>query len=262
MSEFITLIEDEKGLNRVSLHPDHKHITYVGVLNLESGSDFSFETEGSEFGLLFLEGSCTVKIEGTDYGRITSRDEVFTGLPYAVYVPMDSAFTLTKGRAKVAVFGGRCNKKTKPALIAPQDIKIMDVGKDNWSREVRIIIGPEGPSVNIILGETLNPPGNWSGTPPHKHEIDDLPKESLHEEVYYFRTDKPQGWGIERIYSPERGINDLLFLRDNSVTFMPWGYHQIVAAPGYTLYYSFFLAGEGKQLIGCEDQGHCWIKTS
>ncbi len=88
-------------------------------------------------------------------------------------------------------------------------------------------MGPDSPSVNIILGETLNPPGNWSGTPPHKHEIDDLSRESLHEEVYYFRTDKPQGWGIERIYSPERGVNDLLFLQNNSVTFMPWGYTRL-----------------------------------
>ncbi len=129
MSELMTLIGDEKGLNRVSLHPDHKHVTYVGVLNLESEADFRLETGSSEFGLLFLEGSCAVKVEGADYGRITSRDDVFTGLPYAVYVPTDSAFALSKGRAKVAVFGGRCNKKTQPALITPQDIKIMDVGR-------------------------------------------------------------------------------------------------------------------------------------
>jgi 5-deoxy-glucuronate isomerase len=123
-----------------------------------------------------------------------------------------------------------------------------------------MIIGPDSPSVNMLVGETINPPGNWSGTPPHKHEGDKLQGESLHEELYYFRTDKPQGWGIERFYSPEKGINELIYLKENIVTFMPWGYHQIVAGPGYTLYYLFFLAGEGKNLSTFEDKEHCWIR--
>jgi 5-deoxy-glucuronate isomerase len=145
-------------------------------------------------------------------------------------------------------------------IIRPEQVKVMQVGRDNWSREVRIIIGPESPSVNMIVGETLNPPGNWSGTPPHKHEGNEARNESLHEELYYFSTDKPQGWGIERLYSPERGVNELIYLKNNIVTFMPWGYHQIVSAPGYTLYYLFFLAGNGKGLSGYEDPDHNWIK--
>ena len=109
------------------------------------------------------------------------------------------------------------------------------------------------------MGETVNPPGNWSGTPPHKHEVNDLPEESLHEELYYFKTDKPQGWGIQRTYSPSRGLNKLINLENNTITVMPYGYHQIVAGPGYTLYYLFFLAGKGNDLCPYEDPQHNWI---
>jgi 5-deoxy-glucuronate isomerase len=51
-------------------------------------------------------------------------------------------------------------------------------------------------------------------------------------------------------------------LQDHSLSFMPWGYHQVAAAPGYTLYYSFFLAGKGKSLTGYTDPDHSWITDS
>jgi len=261
MSKFLSKVNDKKGFNNVELHPDYKYITTFGILNLEPNIAYKKDTQGSEFSFLVLDGSCTINVNGKHYGQIVSRDSVFSGLPYAFYAPINSMISLV-GAAKIAVFGGRCEEDSEPTVIGPQDIKVMDVGKDNWQREVRLIIGPEGPSVNTILGETLNPPGNWSGIPPHKHEVDDLPEQSKHEEIYYFKTDKPQGWGIERIYSQERKINEILFIEDNSVTFMPWGYHQVASAPGYTLYYSFFLAGVGKKLAGYEDQDHCWIKTA
>lgn len=260
MSNFHGTINDKDGPNNVKIHSDHKYIQNFGILNFNENRDFSMETQDSEIALCILEGTCSIEVNGHEYENIKSRDNVFQGLPTSVYVPIDSKFTIKSGKAKIAICGGKCDKKKEPALIVPDQIKIMDVGKDNWNREVRIIMGPDGPSENLILGETMNPPGNWSGTPPHKHEKDNIPEESLHEELYYFRFDKPQGWGIERFYSPGRNVNELIYLQDNSVTFMPWGYHQIVAGPGYTLYYLFFLSGEGKKLVGVEDTKHSWIK--
>ena len=182
----------------------------------------------------------------------------------SVYIPPGMRYSVVSDEG---VEAGICKAACMPyggeaKLITPDDVKVMQVGRDNWAREVRIMIGPHIVAKNMIIGETINPPGNWSGTPPHKHENNNLPKESLHEELYYFRTDKPQGWGIERLYSPERNINELIYLQNNTVTFMPWGYHQIVAAPGYTLYYLFFLAGEGNVLAGLEDSNHNWIKNT
>jgi 5-deoxy-glucuronate isomerase len=124
---------------------------------------------------------------------------------------------------------------------------------------VRTVIPPKGFSKNLILGETLNPPGNWSGTPPHRHEVNNLPQESLHEELYYFRTNKPESWGIQRSYSPQRGINEFIPIENHTITLIPNGYHQIVAGPGYWLYYLFFLAGVGNNLCGAPDPEHKWI---
>lgn len=261
MNTFWTRAAIEQGINQVDISDSgFKFIKEFVLLNLENNKRYDIAASPHETGLLILEGRCSLQIDGKLKKGIGSRDSVFSGKPTAVYIPIDTPFTLWSAKGSVAICRAACDVKTEPVVIQPDQIKVTDVGRDNWSREVRIAIGPESPSVNLIIGETINPPGNWSGTPPHKHEGDELHGESLHEELYYFKTDKPQGWGIERFYSPEQGINELIYLRENTVTFMPWGYHQIVAAPGYTLYYLFSLAGKGKELSPREDPDHNWIK--
>jgi 5-deoxy-glucuronate isomerase len=260
MSDFKTCAREAAGYNPAQLYRDFKFIKQFGILKVDEKKSYQMETGANEYALHILEGVCTVVVDGQKYEQIGSRATIFDGLPTAVYVPIESTFSITGTKAKVAICAGKGGRKTEPVLITPDKVKVKSVGKDNWHREVRLIIGADSPSVNIILGETINFPGNWSGTPPHKHEANNPPDESLHEELYYFQTDKSQGWGIERFYSPERNINELIYLEQNTVTFMPWGYHQIVAGPGYILYYLFFLAGEGTGLIGSEDRDHNWIK--
>jgi len=260
MSDYEGCLECNQVVNEIGIPDYMKYIDGFSLVRLDGENSHSFNTRGCEVGISILSGMCDITVDGQTFNKIGSRENVFAGVPTGVYVPRDSNLTLGGGRATVAVCRGKCAIKFRPAVITPNLVRVMTVGRDNWQREVRILIGPDGPSENLILGETLNPPGNWSGTPPHRHEHANLPKESLHEELYYFKTEKPQGWGIQRLYSPERGTNDLLYLQDGTVTFMPRGYHQIVAAPGYHLYYLFFLSGEGKELIGHEDPDHCWIK--
>ena len=51
----------------------------------------------------------------------------------------------------------------------------------------------------LMVGETFNPPGNWSSYPPHKHDGKD--GEPTLEEVYYFTIDPPQGFGQQILYT-------------------------------------------------------------
>lgn len=235
------------------------HIKSFSLLSLENKQEQEINSGNRELGVLVLSGSCDIYVDGKTHQNLGDRESVFSGLPSAFYVPVNTIVKVISRGVRLAICACACEKKTEFALIRPENIKVMRVGKLNWQREVRMIISKDSPSVNLILGETLNPPGNWSGTPAHRHEKANLPAESLHEELYYFKMDKPQGFGIERIYSPERNLNELIYLKENMVTFMPWGYHQIVAGPGYALYYLFFLAGEGKELVGIPDSEHKWI---
>ncbi len=236
-----------------------KFIREFGVLRLDNGETYQLSSGDNEVGMLVLSGICRIETGGQTY-EVGNRKDVFGGLPYAAYIPPGYNCTISGGPVEAALCQTKAERKGELRIIRETDVKVMQVGRDNWAREVRQMIPPKGFSQNLILGETLNPPGNWSGTPPHKHENESLPDESLHEELYYFRTDKPQGWGIQRTYSPERNANELIYLEDNVVTLMPWGYHQIVAGPGYNLYYLFCLAGKGNDLCGYEDPQHNWIK--
>ncbi len=121
-----------------------------------------------------------------------------------------------------------------------------------------MIAKPDFPSQKLILGETVNPPGNWSGVPTHKHDTANPGVESLHEELYYFRVDRPGGWGIERVYD-KKGLDQILLLQDRVVTIKPRGYHTVAAAPGFTLFYTFVLAGPSKTLLAPLDPDQAWI---
>ncbi|MDO8748010.1 MAG: 5-deoxy-glucuronate isomerase [Candidatus Omnitrophota bacterium] len=237
------------------------YINNFGVISLENGKEINLKSNSdTEVGLVIYSGMCDISIYGKTYKAIGGRKSVFDGLPAGIYIPIGTEYTIRSyDSVEIGVCSAKCDTKSEFAIIYPEDIQVMQVGKENWHREVRIIIGKNSPSINLIVGETINPPGNWSGTPPHRHENMNLPNESVHEELYYFKTNRPEGFGIQRIYSPEKYINELIFLKNGTITFMPEGYHQIVAGPGYILYYLFFLAGEGKVLAGFVDPQHRWL---
>jgi len=257
---YVSKVDVKKGVNETKLPGGlFKYIKGFRIINLEDGQKVNLRSDGNEVGIVILRGKCDIGIDGKIYKGLGSRESVFDGHPTGVYVPIGKEYEVISRGVELAVCESKCETASEFAIIEPKDLKLMQPGKDNWQRDVRMIIGPSSPSINLLVGETLNPAGNWSGTPAHKHEEHNLPSESLHEELYYFKVDRPQGFGIKRFYSYEKGINDLIYIEDNSVTFMPWGYHQIVAGPGYTLYYLFFLSGEGKELIGSIDENHKWL---
>jgi 5-deoxy-glucuronate isomerase len=89
--------------------------------------------------------------------------------------------------------------------------------------------------------------------PAHKHDTFRPQVESVHEELYYFRTDPPNGWGVERVYDPD-GRDELLLLQDRVVTLKPRGFHTVAAAPATTLYYAFVLSGPARALTPFVDR--------
>jgi 5-deoxy-glucuronate isomerase len=259
--DYYTELTVREGINTAKIkYGLFKFIRRFEIISLNDGKRINLKSKDCEVGLLILKGKCSITIDGKLYDTLGSRSEVFLGNPTAVYIPIETEYEIeSHGGVEIAVCSARCDKKNEVAIINPDEITVMQVGRDNWSREVRMMIKPGIHSAHLILGETINPPGNWSGTPAHKHETDNADKESFHEELYYFKSDRNSGFGIQRLYSPERGINELIYLKQNTVTFMPWGYHQIVAGPGYILYYLFFLSGPGNKLIGLADPEHKWI---
>ena len=91
--------------------------------------------------------------------------------------------------------------------------------------------------------EVRTPGGHASSYPPHKHDTDDIPRESSLEETYYHRLDPPQGFAFQRVYTPDLSLDEALAPGDGDVVLVPCGFHPVSAGARHDLYYLNVMAG-------------------
>lgn len=215
-----------------------------------------------ETAVVVLGGVVAVVAGSVDLGEAGGRSNVFDGPGDAIYAPPGTALRLT-GRtpAELAVATAPAGGRSPAArIIRPADQRIADVGSGNWARKVRTILGPEHAAGRLLLGETINLPGNWSSYPPHKHDRQASPDEVKLEEVYLFKVDPPAGFGVQVHYGD--GVEEAFVVKEDGVAVIRSGYHPVVAAPGYSLYYLWVMAGEGREMIPHLDPAHAWVQEA
>jgi 5-deoxy-glucuronate isomerase len=121
------------------------------------------------------------------------------------------------------------------------------------------------PIQRLVMGETINPPGNWSSYPPHKHDEEFPPEEAVFEEVYHFLLKPEQGFGFIRLYDPPRRkdrMDEVFVIQNGDTVVIPHGYHPVTVAPGYQIFYLFSLAGEKRQYGAWrDDPNHHWVRS-
>jgi 5-deoxy-glucuronate isomerase len=171
----------------------------------------------------------------------------------ALYIPCNARFSL-HGNGEVAFFEAPALKETSLFFLSNEDVKVFSRGDWIWRRDVIPLISPKDASSNLIVGETYNPPGFWSGTPLHQHD-NGRPGESDHEEVYYhrFHLGKKPGdqfgpYGVQLLMD---GITlaKAFLIWDKSIFAIPGGCHPVVASPVSELLYLWGLAGRGDNLL-------------
>jgi 5-deoxy-glucuronate isomerase len=208
-----------------------------------------------------FSGEVAVSVDGEPLGTAGGRGDVFEGPGHAVYAPPGARVELTaETPASVAVAATQAADADpgEARIIGPGDQRIDEVGEGNWSRTVRTMLGPEHAAGRLLLGETINPPGNWSSYPPHKHDEDSPPEEAKLEEIYLFKVDPEQGFGVQLRYKGER--EEAFRVGQDDVAVIPAGYHPVVAAPGYSLYYLWMLAGERRDMAPRFEPEHAWVQ--
>ncbi len=242
--------------------PSLSRFIRFGLLNLPRGGTYKDETRNDEACLVLLGGRCSIAADEHRWNDM-ERSSVFDARAYSVYVPRQSSFEVsTQDGCSLAICRAPAKTKRAPAIIPPEEVKVRSVGKWNWRREVRDIMGNDSAIPDtLIVGETINPPGNWSSVPPHKHDTDSLPQESKLEEVYFYKLKPSQGFALQRLYTHERDIDQAYVIRDGDTLVIPRGYHPVAAAPGYSLYYLWVLAGEKRVMKPNDDPDHSWLKN-
>lgn len=258
-------IEPSKGHQSV-FQPGEHGIEWLGLelLRLEAGEEWVGEFKTEEAALVIFSGRCSVIVKAKSkeqYDDIGARGDIFSGSPHAVYAPRNSVVTVNAITAlELAIAKAPCDVDLKPALINPESVKVVSSGMSNWRRDVRLVIPPGSPiSQRLIVGETLNPPGNWSGIPPHKHDIVDEVENFL-EEFYLFKSKPADSYGLQLMYKGDEGQGHIIGQDD--VTVMRQGYHPTVASPGTTICYLWVLSGEDKAYKISIDPRFAWVSTA
>ncbi|MBT3361741.1 MAG: 5-deoxy-glucuronate isomerase, partial [Rhodospirillales bacterium] len=228
---------------------------------LAPGQSIVNETGDREVCLVMVTGTGTVETGGQTFENIGGRESVFDGTsPHAVYVPAGSSFTVT---ANSPLTLGVCNApgtSNRPArLIAPQDMDRETRGEGTNVRHVCNILPDTAVADSLLVVEVITPGGNWSSYPPHRHDTDDLPKQSNLEETYYHRLNPSQGFAFQRVYTDDRSLDETMSVEDGDVVMVPKGYHPVGAPHGYDLYYLNVMAGPTREWQFHNDPDHEWI---
>ncbi|GAB4262915.1 MAG: 5-deoxy-glucuronate isomerase [Candidatus Promineifilaceae bacterium] len=243
---YFAKLTQEPGRNGLPYNPCK--LLNFELLVLAAGETAVGETEGREIVAVILGGKATFQVGDETFAEIGERANVFAGKPYSVYMPIGCGYTITAVTGtQIVLASAPSDLETKPYLITPEQVVTGVWGADNHTRHFHQIlvesVHPDLPARRLIVGETFTPSGNWSTYPAHKHEVDNLPHEAYHEEMYYFRIAPDNGFGITRFYHTEEDAINYT-VKDNSILMIPDGYHTYVGAPGFQSYYLWFLAGE------------------
>jgi len=235
-------------------------LTQFGLITLRKDEEYEAFNGGNETALIVLGGFCEVTGGAFHFKNVGARKDVFSGKPHSVYVPCRSKYKIKAlSDVEIAWTESPSSLASRPWHIKPEDVKTIAIGKDNFSREAQMIIDDRFNSNHFFIGEAQVPSGNWASYPPHRHDFDNLPEEVNMEEIYFFRFNPAQGFGIQKIYNDNRTIDETYTIRNNDTVGIPEGYHPVVCVPGYTMYYLWIMTGKNRKFVSHKDPDHAWV---
>ncbi|HET9599251.1 MAG TPA: 5-deoxy-glucuronate isomerase, partial [Anaeromyxobacteraceae bacterium] len=180
--------------------------------------------------------------------------------PFAAYLPGTAPVAVrAHDAAEVAICTAPGTGKLPARLIEPGSMRRSVRGRELNTRYVTDILPEDQPAESLLVVEVRTPTGHSSSYPPHKHDRDAAPEETLLEETYYHRLDPPQGFVFQRVYTDDRSLDESHAVEDGDVVVVPRGYHPVVVPWGYRSYYLNVMAGPSRAWHFKNDPAHEWI---
>ncbi len=241
----------------------------MAARRLNAGEIWRGSTGDYEYAHVILGGVCAIRTSQGDFERVGRRPDVFSGMPYALYLSRGVDFeveALTDG-FELASCWVRTEEDHPARLVTPANSAIELRGGENASRQINSILPPGFDCQRIVAVEVYTPGGNWSSYPPHKHDVHRVDAagkllEADLEEIYFYKLDRPEGYAYQRVYNDSRSIDAVMLAQNHDAVLVPEGYHPVVSAHGYTTYYLNFLAGSAQSLANSDDPAYAWVKAN
>jgi 5-deoxy-glucuronate isomerase len=230
---------------------------------IAAGQKYRADTGTRELGIVVLGGICSVSSSAGSFPSFGKRPNAFGGLPYTLYLPIGTDFELSaETESDIAFCYCQAEERHPAKLIAPAEVRVEIRGGGNATRQINHMIQPNFAAHRLLICEVYTPSGNWSSYPPHKHDVHAPPGEVDLEEIYYYRIDRAEGYAIQRVYTRDRRQDATLTVRDGELVLIPEGYHPVVAAHGYNVYYLNALAGSARSMAASDDPEYAWVRQT
>ena len=253
------------GREIVTVTPASAGWTYVGfaALRYAAGETQMLHTGARELCLVVLSGTVDVTVDGQTHANLGLRASVFEPVaPAAVYVPCGKAVQVRAVRAaEVALCSAPADARARKLCVLDSAKMQRSVrGKGANTRYVCDILPHDDPAAaHLLVVEVLTPASHSSSYPPHKHDQETPPSETLLEETYYHRLNPPQGFAFQRVYTDDRSLDEACAVENHDVVMVPRGYHPVVVPYGYDLYYLNVMAGPNRLWVFKNDPVHAWM---
>lgn len=203
----------------------------ITVYHMKKGNVLEFYEKDKETAILLSEGS--IEYHWLSNVEKAERTDVFSQAPHCLHSCKDVKIKVVALMDSEIIVQATENEKTFDShYYKPEDCKIELMGETQWEgtakREVLTIFDYQNaPYSNMVMGEVITKAGRWSSYIPHSH---------AQPEVYYYKFDKPQGFGAAFIGE------EAFKVADGSASSIPGGLtHPQTSAPGYNMYYCWMI---------------------
>lgn len=226
-------------------------LNYFNIVKLTQGQSFEYQVPGYETCIVPATGTVDVEVEGVAFNALGNRGaDVWDGEPEGVYVPVGAEvrMTCTSDATEVFIAGAKYDEVLEPFDVRVAELDKVQYGSDDTKthRKIKHILGQKqhGKVGRLLVSELFTVgQGGWSGFPAHKHDTDNLPHETRHDETYNFRFRPNHGSGVQILQREEGKPGDAYQLMDRSTICIDKGYHPCAVMPGYEMYYFTILGG-------------------
>ncbi|MFV0384144.1 5-deoxy-glucuronate isomerase [Paracoccus sp. (in: a-proteobacteria)] len=228
--------------------PESAGWRYVGfsLYHLRAGEAAGEMTGSNEAILVMVEGKASIRAAGQDWGILGDRMDVFEKTPpHCLYVPDGQDWQAKAATDCVIAVCSAPGHGGHPARkIGPNGITLTQRGEGSNTRWINnIAMENEDYADSLLVTEVITPAGNWSSYPSHRHDEDDFPRITYLEETYYHRLNPKDGWAVQRVYTDDGSLDEVMAVRDGDVVCVPRGHHPCGAPHGFELYYLNVMAG-------------------
>jgi len=206
---------------------DSSMMMNITVHALKAGDVLNLRNADEEIAIVLIQGHVLMN------GQVAQRESCIDSPGYCLHVCHNTAIEITaQADSEILVQSTNNPEPFEPQFYTPENTRVGNFGEGQFEgkalRRVTTYFDiHNAPYSNMVCGEIMQPQGGWSSYPPHEHP---------HPEVYYYRFDKPQGFGACFL------DDDVYKIRNRSFAAIEGGkYHPQVTAPGYAMMYVWMI---------------------